>query len=88
MTTYGLDQKEFSYIKRKGRIFIQSTNPEIQFGYLRKKITHLNPFTKQWEYGSFYKLQINANHEIEVNDWSQVKNHFEQWLSSSLKGHL
>lgn len=81
MEQFGYDQNDFSYVKRKGRIFIQTSNTEIQFGYLRKKYTHLNPESRQWEHGSFYKIQCNEVKEFEVGDWSEVMTQFQQWLA-------
>lgn len=78
-------QNDFSYIKRKGRILIQTSKPQILFGYIRKKHTLLNPITKQWEHSNSYKIQSNTNPEFEVSNWSDVIDHFEKWLSLLVK---
>ncbi len=81
MEKFDFDQSDFSYVKRRGRIYVHTSKSEMQFGYLRKKFTRINSETKQWEHGSSYKVQINTAKEIDAEDWSHVLMHFEQWLS-------
>ena len=82
MEQNGFDQEVFEYVKRRGRIYIIYA-PGIQFGYLRKKHTHITPTTKQWEHGATFKVQVNESREIDVEDWSEVVSRFDQWLSTS-----
>ena len=82
MEKHGFHQDQFSYVKKRGRIYVKTGDPSILFGYLRKKHTHLNPVTKQWEHGSSFKVQVNNTKEVEKNTWDEVLVEFENWLRS------
>ena len=56
----GLDVGEFNMVKRKGWIHIEHKPTLKYFSYFKKKETHLNPGTGQWEFGVLFKVKMDG----------------------------
>ena len=76
----GFKENDFTFIKRRGRIYTVHSESQCKFGYLRVKETVINPSTKDWEHTSYYRIQQNDEKERTIGSWKEVSEMFNKWL--------
>lgn len=78
---HGLQELEVDFIKRRGRICTRHRESGLEFRYLRKKETRLDPFTQNWVDVESFKIRSGNSQEVEVESWENVMQAFNKWLS-------
>ena len=79
---YQVEELQVSFVKRRGRINILHSESPARFSYLRKKETHLDPTDRQWKHREWFKIKSNQSKELDVENWDQVMEAFDTWVSS------
>lgn len=77
----GLELTDFRFVKRQGKLHIFYKDKQEFFKYFRKKETKL--VDGKWEDRMYYVLYPNGNEQV-VDEWQDVFNAFETWLSQFL----
>jgi len=78
ITKAGLTEAHFSFVKKKGHLYINHLESNTHFYFFRKTATILNA-DKQWEKSKSYKFGIGKNEEVSEN-WEDVLKAFQLWL--------
>jgi len=86
ISKYDFDQKEFFYVKRKGRINVIHNKSNSHFGYLRKKETTIDDISKQWVDVTYYKVVKSDKKEVIIPSWELVLDGFKNWLKEIKEG--
>ena len=81
MYVAGLLPEQFDYVNKRGRIHIIQRDTKNSFSYFRIKDTQLDPNSKRWVESEKYETSIDQSKPVSVNNWSEVLEAFEKWIS-------
>ncbi len=73
-----LNHVDFSFVKKKGTVYIEH-NSGVSFSYFRKKETTLNN-NHQWEEKTFFL--INNDKKTEIQTWGNLLILLKEWLTN------
>ncbi len=78
---HGFVKDDFSFVKRRGRIFIIHEASKHHLAYLRKKETNLDPDSKQWVHNTSFVLEMSVGPSKQlIPNWEGVLSELDQWL--------
>lgn len=80
MKQHHLNEADFDFIKRRGRICTRHRQTGLEFAYLRKKETQLDAFTREWKNVEWFKVKSGGGKEQVIQSWDEVMTLFEEWL--------
>ena len=75
-----LNELDFDFIKKRGRICTRHRATGREFAYLRKKETKIDALTREWKNVEWFKVKSDGLKEQEVQDWDDVMELFQEWL--------
>jgi len=74
------DLSDFYLVKRKGWIRIEHSSSGRYFTYFKKKETRINPNSKAWEHGIFFRIKTDNTSEIIESTFDAMLLVFDIWI--------
>lgn len=76
----GFATSDFSFVKKRGRLFVHQVNRLDAFCFYRKKETKLN---EQLQFEDTVLYFLDSQNKIKVDTWDEVFAAFEKWLKKA-----
>ena len=76
-----LIEKEFHFVKRKGRIIAQARSIENRFSFFLNKDMCIDEETGRFYRQEIWEVKIDQGKSQELTNWNEVKSAFSSWLS-------
>ena len=81
LVSHNLSSNEFSFKKKKGRIFILLNQKDKWFSFYKKEDFFIDPETKKREDIGYFELKTTNSSTIKVNLWEEVIKKLHLWLN-------
>ncbi len=77
-----LSVEDFSFVKKKGWVYVKYIDNAIYFSFFRKKIVNISNDHHQWEKQDIFKVKTTSTQKaVEASSWSHVLQLFASWLN-------